>query len=127
MSTHLENDLIKIDYLDTKGLEYVIKKVKDMADQRYKMKTISLLASDWSKNGDSYSITVQVDGINKNSDIQIIPKEDWTSEQRQAWVITEILSGSQDVNSITLIANGSKPIVDLTINILIGSDVIVQN
>lgn len=94
MSTHLENDLIKIDYLDTKGLEYVIKKVKDMADQRYKMKTISLLASDWSKNGDSYSITVQVDGINKNSDIQIIPKEDWTSEQRQAWVIAEILSGS---------------------------------
>lgn len=127
MNTYLENELIKLNYLDTKGLEHVIKKVKEMADQRYRMKTISLLASDWSKNGDSYTITVQVDGVNTNSDIQIIPKEDWTSEQRQSWVIAEILSGSQDVNSITLIANGSKPTVDLTIDVLIGSDVIVQN
>lgn len=90
---------------------------------RYRMKNVTVTASNWKTSGSMFTNTIQVTGVTASSDIQILPSSTITYEQAIAWNSAMVLTATQTTNSITLKAFREKPTINIPITVLIGSDV----
>lgn len=85
--------------------------------------SVTIPATAWTGDEAPYTNTLAIEGVTATNDISVIPQFTWTAEQAEAWAGAMILSGDQDAGSLTLKAYGDKPMVDLTVTVLIGDEV----
>jgi hypothetical protein len=86
--------------------------------------TATIPAAGWTGNAAPYSITVPVTSAQPEpTRIEIQPTTDATAEQWAAWRDALIRGGGQDTDSITLLADGDKPAVDIPVVVTIRGDV----
>jgi hypothetical protein len=83
----------------------------------------TLLASSWSGSSSPYTYTLAVAGVTATNVIELIPQNTITTDQLKAMVNAIIASGTQTSNSITLLAFGDKPTIDLPITTIIRGDI----
>ncbi|TQI66274.1 hypothetical protein [Clostridium sp. KNHs216] len=86
--------------------------------------TAPLPASGWTGTESPYSITVTVAGAKPEpTRIEVQPTTDATAAQWAAWRAALIRGGGQGTDSITLLADGDKPEIDIPIAVTIRGDV----
>ena len=78
----------------------------------------TLLASDWTGNSAPYSYTLYVYGVTMFSHQEFCPGLNITTAQLAALQAANIQDGGQGKNSVTLLAFGTKPTIDLPIRVL---------
>lgn len=83
-------------------------------------KTITLTASGWVGSSAPYSQTVNVDGIDTNTQGAVFVAESATDEQYNAAVYAILRKTAQGTNSITIKAYGEKPTIDIPLTLRIG-------
>lgn len=85
--------------------------------------TATLLASGWTGDSAPYSYTLAVAGVTADSNQELLPALDITTEQLSALQAANIQDGGQAAGSITLKAFGEdKPTIDLPIRIILRGD-----
>lgn len=83
---------------------------------------VTLQAGSWTGESAPYSIAFSLEGLLDQS-VEIIPDPSVTSEQVQAFVSAQIVTGTTEEGSVTLKAyGGNKPEVDLPIIAIIRGD-----
>lgn len=86
--------------------------------------TATLHASGWTGTEAPYSITVTVAGAKPEpTRIEVQPTTDATAAQWAAWRTALVRGGGQGTDSITLLADGDKPEIDIPIAVTIRGDV----
>ncbi|MBW7573924.1 hypothetical protein [Caproiciproducens faecalis] len=86
--------------------------------------TSTLLTSGWTGSEAPYSITVSVTGAKSEpTRIEVQPTTDATAAQWAAWRAAFIRGGGQGTDSLTLLADGDKPEIDIPIAVTIRGDV----
>ncbi|TQI69016.1 hypothetical protein [Clostridium sp. KNHs216] len=86
--------------------------------------TATLPASGWTGGEAPYSQTVTVAGAKPEpTRIEVQPTTDATAAQWAAWRAALIRGGGQGTDSITLLADGDKPEIDIPIAVTIRGDV----
>lgn len=90
---------------------------------KYRARSITLPAASWTGEAAPYICRAEVEGVTENNDIQVLPSFAWTQEEAESWAGAMVLSGSQEVNTLILKAYRDKPMVDLTVTVLIGDEV----
>lgn len=84
--------------------------------------TATLLAASWTGSSVPYTYTLAVNGVTANSNQELLPALTITEEQLTALQAANIQDGGQAANSITLIAFGDKPTIDLPIRVIMRGD-----
>jgi len=111
-----------MDIIDTK-----MKEVEDKANAAAAKSTpvtAALPASGWTGSEAPYSITVTVAGAKPEpTRIEVQPTTDATAAQWAAWRAALRRGGGQGTDSITLLADGDKPEIDIPIAVTIRGDV----
>jgi len=111
-----------MDIIDTK-----MKEVEDKANAAAAKSTLAtapLPASGWTGTESPYSITVTVAGAKPEpTRIEVQPTTDATAAQWAAWRAALIRGGGQGTDSLTLLADGDKPEIDIPIAVTIRGDV----
>lgn len=87
----------------------------------YAKRNIILSASSWTGSSVPYSATISFTGVNADSDVKILPIEDFTLEQAIQWGSAGIVTGKLANDSITLKAFGEKPTVNIPLCVLYTS------
>ena len=87
-----------------------------------KMVTATLLAASWTGSSAPYTYTLAVTGVTANSNQELLPALNITSEQLTALQAANIQDGGQAANSVTLTAFGDKPTIDLPIRVIVRGD-----
>ena len=87
----------------------------------------TLDAEDWSD--DEYEITATdvplLGDITANTIVRVLPASDSTADEREAWRAALIVHGGQiAATSITLLADGGAPTVDIPIRIILGGELV---
>ena len=103
--------------------EYEIADKKARAALKKVKATTTILASGWTGDAAPYTNTMSISGITATNEVEVLPSYDWTTEQAEAWSGAMILNGSQEVDTLILKAYGDKPVIDITVVILIGDTV----
>ena len=85
---------------------------------RTKDLTVTLLASGWGSTA-PYSQTVSVDGVTTTSTQFVSLTSTSTTEQTTAIRAADLQDGGQALGTITLLAYGTKPTIDLPIRVCI--------
>ncbi|MGX8710215.1 MAG: hypothetical protein ACQGTM_08210 [bacterium] len=84
----------------------------------------TLPASGWTGSAAPYSQTVSITGAKPEpTRIEVQPTTDSTAEQWTAWRAALVRGGGQGTDSITLLADGDKPAIDIPIAVTIRGDV----
>lgn len=81
-----------------------------------------LETANWQGEAVPYSYTLSLPEATEENIIEIIPASNITIEEYEAMIETSIVGGHQSIGSITLLAYGDKPIIDLPIVILVRGD-----
>ncbi len=84
--------------------------------------TATLLASSWVGTTAPYSYTLAVSGATANSNVEILPPVSMTEDQYEAMSEACIIGGTQAAGSITLVAWGEKPTINLPIRVILRGD-----
>ena len=84
--------------------------------------TATLLAASWTGDAVPYSYTLTVTGVTANSNQELLPALNITSEQLTALQAANIQDGGQAANSVTLKAFGDKPTIDIPIRVIVRGD-----
>lgn len=84
--------------------------------------TATLLAASWTGASTPYTYTLAVTGVTANSNQELLPALNITSEQLTALQAANIQDGGQAANSVTLTAFGDKPTIDLPIRVIVRGD-----
>lgn len=95
----------------------------ELKANKYRARSITLPAASWTGEAAPYICRAEVEGVTENNDIQVLPSFAWTQEEAESWAGAMVLSGSQEVNTLILKAYRDKPMVDLTVTVLIGDEV----
>lgn len=82
----------------------------------------TLIASDWTNDEAPYVYSITVEGVTSNSNQEIIPAVNVTTEQLAAMQSADIHDGGQSENTIILKAYGVKPTIDLPMRIILRGD-----
>lgn len=82
----------------------------------------TLVVSNWENDEAPYVYSITVDGVTSNSNQEIIPAIDVTTEQLAAMQSADIHDGGQSANTIILKAYGVKPTIDLPMRIILRGD-----
>ncbi|MCI1965895.1 MAG: phage tail protein [Oscillospiraceae bacterium] len=86
------------------------------------MAAATIPASGWTGDAAPYSQAVSVDGVTDTSVNEILPDSDITAEQLESLQGANIQDGGQAAGSITLLAYGDKPTIDLPVRIIVRGD-----
>jgi hypothetical protein len=81
-----------------------------------------MTASGWSGAIAPYSQTLSIDGVTVTSANEVLPGTSITSDQLTALQAANLQDGGQAVGSITLLAYGDKPLIDIPIRVIIRGD-----
>ena len=84
--------------------------------------TTTLPASGWTGTDAPYTQTVSVAGVTATSANEILPGAEITAEQLQALQEANIQDGGQAEGSLTLLAYGDKPTIDLPVRVIVRGD-----
>ena len=84
--------------------------------------TATLTASGWSGSATPYSQTISVESVTTTSANELLPAADITAEQLDALQATNLQDGGQVAGSLTLLAYGDKPTIDLPVRIIVRGD-----
>ena len=82
----------------------------------------TLTASGWTGTDAPYSQTISVAAVTGTSANEILPAADITAEQLDALQAANIQDGGQAAGSLTLLAYGDKPGIDLPVRIIVRGD-----
>lgn len=86
--------------------------------------TATLSASAWTGSNVPYSATISITGAKPEpTRIEVQPSTTATTEQWTAWRAALIRGGGQNTGTITLLADGDKPTIDIPITVTIRGDV----
>lgn len=86
--------------------------------------TATLSTSDWTGSDAPYSQTIDVTGaLPEPVRIEVQPSSNATAEQWEAWRSALIRGGGQDMGTITLLADGDKPEINIPIIVTVRGDV----
>lgn len=86
------------------------------------IRTATLFASSWTGDYAPYTYTLAVTGVTANSNQELLPALNITSEQLTALQAANIQDGGQAANSVILTAFGDKPTIDLPIRVIVRGD-----
>lgn len=89
---------------------------------RYTQKEVTLLASDWSETF-PYEISISIEDVTSDTDVQALPNYDWTTEEVQVWQDLQLISGNTFDGLISFKAYGEKPNINIPITLLIGGNI----
>jgi len=89
-----------------------------LAAKRSQLEAATLLAANWT--GQSY--TLAVPGISPASAVEVLPALSTTQEQLEALQAANLQDGGQTEGSMTLIAFGDVPVMDLPIRVIVRGD-----
>lgn len=111
-------------FIPTENYQPATKKYVDDVVATTKSTTVSatLSASSWSGDSAPYTYTLAVTGVTANSNQELLPALTITEEQLTALQAANIQDGGQAANSVTLIAFGDKPTIDLPIRVIVRGD-----
>lgn len=84
--------------------------------------TATLLAASWTGSSAPYTYTLAVTGVTANSNQELLPALNITSEQLTVLQAANIQDGGQAANSVTLTAFGDKPTINLPIRVIVRGD-----
>lgn len=86
--------------------------------------TATVTAAGWTGTAAPYSQTITVAGAKPEpTRIEVQPTSNATADQWAAWRAALIRGGTQGTDSITLLADGDKPGIDIPIAVTIRGDV----
>lgn len=86
--------------------------------------TTTVAAVRWTGTAAPYSQTITLTGAKPEpTRIEVQPSNDATADQWAAWRAALIRGGSQDTDTITLLADGDKPTIDIPMVATIRGDV----
>lgn len=81
-----------------------------------------LEAAGWTGEAPPYSYTILLEEAAEDNNIEIIPPARMTGEQYEQLADAGICGGTQTTGSITLLAYGDKPVIDLPVIVLVRGD-----
>lgn len=81
-----------------------------------------LYASAWTGTDSPYSYSLPLEEATADNNIEILPPPDLTLEQYEQMEAAKITGGTQEDGSITLMAYGDRPDIDLPVVILVRGD-----
>lgn len=82
----------------------------------------TLPAANWTGDAAPYSQTISVAGVTATSANEVLPGASITADQLEAFQDANIQDGGQAAGSITLLAYGDKPTIDLPARIIVRGD-----
>lgn len=85
-------------------------------------KEATLSAAGWQGEAAPYQYILELEEATKTNHIEIQPTTSFTTEQYETWTEAGLIGGNQSIGSITLLAYGEKPVIDLPIVILVRGD-----
>lgn len=91
------------------------------ADKAIKVDAV-LYASTWTGTDSPYSYPLQMEEATADNNIEILPPPGLTPEQYEQMEAAKITGGTQADGSITLLAYGDRPDIDLPVVILVRGD-----
>lgn len=83
---------------------------------------LTLSASSWTGDSAPYTYTLSVTDVTKNSNQELLPALNITSEQLTALQAANIQDGGQSADTIVLKAFGDKPTIDIPIRVIMRGD-----
>ena len=84
--------------------------------------TATLSAASWSGASAPYSYAYNNGNITATNPIELLPGEGITAAQLEALQAANIIGGTQSAGSITLLAYGDKPAIDIPVKIIFRGD-----
>lgn len=117
------NDAVSIDVINANMdiIDSVLKANADGISTKANKSTIvdtTLIATTWSSN--SYDLVVS--GVTATSVQEILPALSITDSQLEALQGANLVDGGQDIDTITLIARGDVPTVNIPIRVILRGD-----
>lgn len=85
-------------------------------------KNIILAASNWTGAVAPYSYVLELAEATETNHMEFLPPSNITVAQHESMIEADIIGGIQSIGSITLLAYGDKPTIDLPIVALIRGD-----
>jgi len=104
---------------------YSSTKIESRLDAKANKSTIlnvTVLATEWVGSTAPYTNIITVNGVTTTNNVEVIPQTSLTVEQETALSGARIINGTQDVNSITLKAFGTKPSIDIPLSFIVRGD-----
>ena len=89
-----------------------------LAAKKSRLETTTLLAANWAEQ----SYTLAVSGISPDSAVEVLPALSLTEEELEALQAANLQDGGQTEGSMTLIAFGDVPVIDLPIRVIVRGD-----
>lgn len=100
-----------------------IQELRESLDQfKSVRKDAVLYASEWTGTDSPYSYSLPLEDATAGNNIEILPPPDLTIEQYEQMEAAKITGGTQEDGSITLLAYGDRPDIDLPVVILVRGD-----
>lgn len=82
----------------------------------------TLTSATWAGTTAPYSYTLSLTGVTTTNVIEVIPQSSITTAQEESLALARISNGTQTTDSITLLAYGTKPTIDIPIIFIIRGD-----
>ena len=82
----------------------------------------TLVLSDWIGDAAPFTLTLAVAGVTTSNIVEVVPSPSITATQVLVMQTAQIVTGTQAAGSITLIAFGTKPTIDLPIIVIVRGD-----
>ena len=120
-------DSNELSLIVTTGLESFIPMSDGAVVASYKANkstTVSatMLSTSWVGSVAPYTLTLNVNGVTTSNIVEVVPSPSITTTQVLVMQSAQILTGTQSEDSITLMAFGTKPTIDLPIIAIVRGD-----
>lgn len=114
------NDVLITMTVDT-NLYATKEDLKSKADKSITEEVI-LSVANWRGDKAPYSYSLELAKATETNHIELMPPSNLTVAQRESMTEADIIGGNQSIGSITLLAYGDKPTIDIPIVILVRGD-----
>lgn len=101
--------------------EYVNNKIVNMATKSSVIQ-YTVTSTSWEGGTAPYTTTITIEGVTSANNIEITPDTTITLEQIKALTAAYVVNGEQAENTIILKALGTKPEVDIPLQIIVRGD-----
>jgi hypothetical protein len=99
--------------------QYVTQEQLESKAEESEVKTATLLATNWTGSSAPYTQTVAITGITASSNGLVSLSQNTSLEEREAARNAMLSILNQDNNSVTIVADGDKPSIDIPITVVI--------
>lgn len=116
----LDGDTVRSE--DLNRIETNMETLETIKANKTIIKTVTLEAAGWTGNEPPYSYTISMEEVTADNNIEVTYPVAPTQEVYEQLTSAGLCGGSQSAGSMTLLAYGDKPTMDLPVTIFVKGD-----